>query len=189
MCPNRSLGCCCRETQISATDSSVNVRTSCPLVGGIPKSSLKIPPLHLPNNLHFCPRFSSHNAQSIAPLLFCFSLLSPMAQPLPIAASAEAVKPSALFNTIKNYFLISSSSHHRSFSFLQSLESLPMDGQNQGCIFGFLFCKHADNLHHPVSRLAHPSTRLLFFTSPGCCKAVNSMAWIFSVSSIYAVSQ
>lgn len=156
-----------------------------PCIGGIPKSSFRLPPLHLPNNLLFCPGFSSHNAQSIAPIPLCFPLLSPTPQPLPVAASAEAVKPSALFNSIKNYFLVSSSSHCCFFSFLQSLESLPMDDQNQGCIFDFLFCKHAGNLHLPVSRLAHLSTRLLFFTSPGCCKAVNSMAWIFSVSSIY----
>lgn len=157
--PNKSVGWCCRETQTSAIDSSVNVRTSCPLVLEVSQNPHLGFLLYTFQIICFCPPgFSSHNAQSTAPILLCFPLLSPMAQPLSIAASAEAIKPSALFNTIKNYFLASSSSHHHFFSFLQSLESLPMDDQSQACIFDFLFCKHANNLYLPISRLAHPST-------------------------------
>lgn len=160
LCPNNSVVCCCRETQISATDSSVIVRTSCLLMLDVSQNPHLGFLLYTFQIICFCsPGFSSCNAQSIAPILLCFPQLSPMAQPFSIAVSAAAVKPLALFNNIKNYFLTSSSSHCCFFSFLQSLESLPVDGQNQGCIFDFLFCKHADDLYLPVSRLARPSTR------------------------------
>ena len=57
----------------------------------------------------FCSHgFSSHNAQSIAPAPLCLPPLHPTAQLLSIAASVEAVKPSALSNTIKSDFLASS---------------------------------------------------------------------------------
>lgn len=151
------MGCCCRETQIYAIDGSVNVKTSHPLVLEVSQNP------HLRSLLYtffqiscFCSNgFGSCNAQSITLVPRCLPSV-----PAPFHSYfSEAVKPSALFNTVQNYFLASSSSH-RCFPFLQLLEPLPTDGQNLGSIFNFLFRKRANNLYLPVSLLPCPSLNI-----------------------------
>jgi len=146
------VGCCCREAQRYAIDTQ---QMSKPRVsqdsylGFLLDTFCQIS--------CFCSHgFSSSNAQSIAPVLLCLPPLSPAAQLLPIATSAGAVKPSALFNTIKSDFLSSPSSHRCYFSFLQLLEPLLTDGQNLGSMFNFFFRKTCKQFVPPRLSLALP---------------------------------
>lgn len=139
--------------------SSVNIKTSHPVVLEVSQNP-RLGFLFSQISCFCSHNFSSGDAQPIAPVLPCLPPFSPMAQCLSVASSPEAVKPSALFNTIKTDFFFASSSSHHCFSFLLLLEPLPTNGQNLGSIFNSLFRKRANNLYLPVSLLPCPSLNI-----------------------------
>lgn len=82
LCPNKSVGCCCRETQIPATDISVNARTSCPLGLEVSQNPHLGFLLYTFQIISFCsPGFSSHSAQSIVLILLCSLCSVPWVSP------------------------------------------------------------------------------------------------------------